>query len=111
MRVGPMDILKQRFRWGGFGFIGGLVIGLLLGWFFHGVISTILQFGLVILLLLPFIAAFVVWRRLQDRGRREAPLGSVRTRQRLDEEWERGEAPIETSGTVVEVHRVGRVEE
>lgn len=41
------------------GFIAGLIVGLLLGWFFHGVVGLVIRLGFVLLLLIPL--AIVVW--------------------------------------------------
>ena len=49
----------ERLKGAQFGFIGGLLIGLLLGWFFHGVISLAVRLGFLVLLLLPLIGALL----------------------------------------------------
>jgi hypothetical protein len=41
------------------GFVAGLIVGLLLGWFFHGVVGLVVRLGFVLLLLIPL--AIVVW--------------------------------------------------
>ena len=71
MNRGPMLILRERFQWGSYGFVAGIVLDAILGWLFHGVVGTIIRFGLVALLLVPLFAAFLVWRRLSDRSRGE----------------------------------------
>ena len=71
MNRGPMLILRERFQWGSYGFVTGIVLGAILGWLFHGVVGTVIRFGLVALLLVPLFAAFLVWRRLSDRSRRD----------------------------------------
>ncbi len=71
MNRGPMLILRERFQWGSYGFVAGIVLGAILGWLFHGVVGTVIRFGLVALLLVPLFAAFLVWRRLSDRSRGE----------------------------------------
>ena len=51
-------------RWARYAFLGGLLLGLLLGWFFHAVISLFLRLGLALALLLPIvIIAYLLWRR------------------------------------------------
>jgi len=67
-RIGPISIIRDRFQWGSYGFVAGIVLGLILGWFFHGAVGIILRFGLVALLLAPLIILFLVWRRLTDRA-------------------------------------------
>ena len=68
-RVPAMAILRERFRWGSYGFVGGAVLGVILGWLFHGVVSWIIRFGFVALLLVPLVVVFLVWRRLSSRDR------------------------------------------
>lgn len=41
------------------GFIAGLIVGLLLGWFFHGVVGLVVRLGFALLLLIPL--AIVIW--------------------------------------------------
>lgn len=41
------------------GFIAGLLIGMLIGWFFHGLVGLAVRFGFVLVLLIPL--AIVVW--------------------------------------------------
>jgi len=49
----------DRTRFARFGFVAGLVVGILVGWFFHGVVSLIMRVGFVVALLIPL--AIVVW--------------------------------------------------
>lgn len=55
----------ERLKGAQFGFIAGLLIGLLMGWFFHGVISLAVRFGLLLVLLLPLIVIGWLWLRSQ----------------------------------------------
>ena len=49
-------------------FLIGLVMGLVMGWFFHGVISFIIRLGFVILLLIPLAIAVYFWFRLRQQS-------------------------------------------
>jgi hypothetical protein len=51
------------------GFIVGLIVGVLAGWFFHGLISFIIKFFFVLVLLIPFVVAVVAWWRLRRQVR------------------------------------------
>ena len=78
-RVPRMAVLRERFRWGGYGFIGGIVLGLILGWAFHKIVGAILWVGFVGLALVPLLLVFLVWRRLSDRGRSRDNVVVTRT--------------------------------
>ncbi len=91
MRLGPMTFVRERFRWGSYGFVGGVLVGAFLGWFFHGLISTVIRFGFVALLLIPLVIVFLVWRRFDNGNRPATPTGVQST----------GSEPIETLGEVV----------
>ncbi len=71
--------LWQRTRWIRFAFLAGLVVGVLLGWFFHGVISLFMQFGLVAILLLPLLVIGFLWWRASRRPRGERGQVQVMT--------------------------------
>lgn len=63
----------ERLKGAQFGFIAGLVVGLLMGWFFHGVISLAVRFGLLLVLLLPLIVIGWLWLRSQRTPRAHGP--------------------------------------
>lgn len=49
----------DRFRGVINGFVAGIIVGAILGWFFHGFVSLVIRFGLVVILLIPI--AIMVW--------------------------------------------------
>ena len=53
---------RERFQWGSYGFVPGLLIGILLGWIFSGVVSWVVRFGIALLILIPLVALFFAWR-------------------------------------------------
>ena len=68
-RVGSMAAtFRDRFQWISYGFIPGIVLGLILGWLFHGVVGTLLRFLLVAIVLAPLVIGFIAWQRLKNRG-------------------------------------------
>ncbi len=75
---GPGSMLppewSHRLKGAQFGFIAGIVIGLIFGWIFHSVISLAFQFGLVLFLLIPLIVIGWFWFRSQ-RAARSNPQG------------------------------------
>ncbi len=69
----------QRTRWIRFAFLAGLLLGVLLGWLFHGIISLFMQFGLVAVLLLPLLVIGFLWWRASRRPRGEGGPMTVMT--------------------------------
>lgn len=67
------SFVRQRLQWTIYGFIAGILIGMVLGWLFHGVLTATFNFLLVAALLIPFILAFLFWRKVQDERRATAP--------------------------------------
>ena len=60
------DEIKPKF----YIFCAGLVVGLFLGWFFHGLVGTLVRIVIVLLILVPVVAAFLFWRSVSnDRGK------------------------------------------
>lgn len=49
-------------------FLVGVVVGIIVGWMLHGVVTTIVRFGFVAVLLLPLLAvAWFWWRSSRQR--------------------------------------------
>ena len=46
-------------------FFVGLVLGILLGWLFSGVVSAVMRFGLLAVLLIPLILAVLFWWKVR----------------------------------------------
>lgn len=53
-----------RFQWGSYGFAAGVVVGLLMGWMFHGFVGAFVRVGLAALVIIPIVLAFIVWRKV-----------------------------------------------
>lgn len=64
---------SYRVKGAQFGFIAGILIGLILGWIFHSVISFAFQIGLVIFLLIPLVIIGWLWFRSQRAPRAAHP--------------------------------------
>ena len=47
-------------------FVVGLLLGVVLGWLFSGLVGTVMRFGLLALLLIPLIAAIFFWWRVRS---------------------------------------------
>lgn len=58
---------RERVRWSGYGLLVGLALGLVLGWFFHGIVGILLRIFFLVVILAPFVAAVLFWRRVNRR--------------------------------------------
>lgn len=56
-----------RTKWPRYAFVAGLLIGIFLGWFFHGVVSFVWRFFFVLLLLVPILVVAIGWYRISRR--------------------------------------------
>ncbi|MDP9472548.1 MAG: hypothetical protein M3Q71_18105 [Chloroflexota bacterium] len=54
-------------KWSRYAFVAGLLIGIFLGWFFHGVVSFVWRFFFVLLLLVPLVVVAIGWYRISRR--------------------------------------------
>ena len=61
----PFGDLWVKARWVRYSFAVGILVGVILGWMFHGVIAFVIRFGLIALFLVPLGAAIYFWWRLQ----------------------------------------------
>ena len=57
----------DRIRLAAYTFAAGIFLGMILGWMFHGFVSTLLWIIFVLLLLVPFVAAVLFWRRISSK--------------------------------------------
>src|SRR5688500_12407139 len=62
-REGTSGSQGGRFQWGSFGFFAGIILGVLMGWFFAGFIGAFIRIAMVALVLVPVVLAFLAWRR------------------------------------------------
>lgn len=52
-----------RIQWGSFGFIAGIIIGIMLGWMFSGLIGAFVKLALVAMVVIPIILLYIAWRK------------------------------------------------
>jgi hypothetical protein len=50
-------------QWGGYGFMAGIVLGVLIGWSFAGFIGAFIRVGVVALVLVPLVLLYIAWRK------------------------------------------------
>lgn len=96
--------LWERIRWARGGFFAGLLAGVVLGWFFHGIISFLLRFGLVLVLLLPLLVIGWLWWRSSRSNGTQGPTSTVMT-WRADDIPGRGRADDPVWDTVRDADR------
>lgn len=77
-----MLAMRERARFAGYGVVAGLLVGVVLGWMFHGVVGTILWLMLIAVILTPFVIAIIFWQKTQSRNRDSRESALVR-----DAEW------------------------
>jgi F0F1-type ATP synthase assembly protein I len=63
--------LVERLRLAAYGFGAGLVMGLFLGWMFHGFVSTLVRLVIILIILAPFVAALVFWVKITNKNRED----------------------------------------
>jgi hypothetical protein len=60
-------------------FVAGLLVGVMAGWFFHGLISMAVRFGVVVVLLIPIaLLVFMWWRSSRERNRLQTTMTVMR---------------------------------
>lgn len=52
-----------RFQWGSYGFAAGIFVGIIMGWLFNGFVGAFIRVGLVALVVIPIVLAFLAWRK------------------------------------------------
>lgn len=60
----PSGSQTGRFHWGSYGFLAGILIGLFMGWFFHGFVGAFVRFAMFALIIVPIVLAFIAWRKV-----------------------------------------------
>jgi hypothetical protein len=61
---------SSRIQWGSYGFIAGIVLGVMIGWMFSGFVGLVIRFGLALLVLIPILLLYVAYRKFVSPVRR-----------------------------------------
>ena len=72
----PTQSALDRIRPVLYAFVAGLLIGMFVGWFFHGLVGTLVRIVIVLLLVIPFVAAVLFWMSVRGGHSRPAPPSS-----------------------------------
>ena len=59
-----------RMQWGSYGFIAGIVLGVMIGWMFSGFVGLVIRFGLALLVLVPILLLVFAYRKFVSPMRR-----------------------------------------
>ena len=59
-----------RMHWGSYGFIAGIVLGVMIGWMFSGFVGLVIRFGLALLVLIPIVLLYIAYRKFVSPVRR-----------------------------------------
>jgi hypothetical protein len=89
------DRIRERFQWGSYGFVPGLLIGIVLGWIFSVAIGWIFRFGIALLVLIVLVGLFFAWRWWTTRGDSQVVVYEYSNR--------RPDEAIESTSRVVDV--------
>lgn len=68
------SLVKERLTWLGYGLLTGMIIGVLVGWLWHGVIGSAVRIILIAILITPFIVAFVFYAKSKEAERPAPPI-------------------------------------
>jgi hypothetical protein len=73
-------------QWGSYGFLAGVIVGVLAGWFFAGFVGALIRVALVAIAAVPLILIFLAWRRYVNPWLRPpaqqsymGPMGTIET--------------------------------
>ena len=68
MQTGMLTLL-ERMRFAAYGLAVGLIVGLFLGWMFHGFVGVVVRLLIVAIILAPFVVALIFWFKVSNSNR------------------------------------------
>lgn len=93
-------------------FVTGLVLGILLGWLFSGLVGAVMRFGLLLVLLVPLILALMFWWRVRKTPAKETTVvtwSSLGTSQDLNDLFgTTNQRPFDPDEIVIDVDEIDR---
>ena len=54
----------RHFLWGSYGFLAGLVVGVMMGWLFAGFVGELIRVAMLALVLVPIVLIYIGWRKI-----------------------------------------------
>lgn len=61
--------LMDRLKYGAYGLTSGLVVGLFLGWMFHGFVGALVRAVIILIIMVPFVMAIAFWFKVNQQNR------------------------------------------
>ena len=68
-----------RMQWGSYGFIAGIVLGVMIGWMFSGFVGLVIRFGLALLVFIPIVLLYLGYRKFVAPMRRAMTVEYMNT--------------------------------
>lgn len=65
--------LMDRLKFGAYGMMSGLVVGLFLGWMFHGFVGALVRVVIILIIMIPFVLAIAFWFKVNQQNRDARP--------------------------------------
>lgn len=69
MQPRPPTPIMERIKYGSYGVVAGLFIGVMMGWMFHGFVSIVVRLGLLLIVILPVCLAVYFWFKVNAGSR------------------------------------------
>ncbi len=54
----------RHFQWGSYGFLAGLLVGVMMGWLFAGFVGALVRVGMLALVIVPIVLIYIGWRKI-----------------------------------------------
>jgi ABC-type Mn2+/Zn2+ transport system permease subunit len=70
MQTGMLTML-ERLRFAAYGLAVGLIMGLFLGWMFHGFVGVVVRLLIIAIILAPFVIALIFWFKVSNKNRED----------------------------------------
>jgi hypothetical protein len=52
-----------RMQWGSYGFLAGILVGVVIGWMFAGFVGAFVRVAMVAMVAVPVVLIYIAWRR------------------------------------------------
>ena len=52
-----------RMQWGSYGFLAGILLGIVVGWMFAGFVGALFRIAIVLVAVVPLVLLYLAWRK------------------------------------------------